>query len=389
MLRASVVGGIFCIAVIALLAPSFSRAQQPGEVLPPPSPPALDTPPELPMPRVQSDEPPPSDNGAEPHAGPRPDSLAAFLGGAGLFGGGGFMGAAGYMGGPPVLFASYHASWFPDQPVAGQPTNLGFFREDLSLSAPVWRTPSDQLTLRASVRDENFHTLAILPDTGQPFPANLWNAQLGGSYTHRFENGWVASGMLSVGSASDKPFHSINEMTVGVNAMLRIPSGEHNAWLFTLSYSPTGQLAFPVPGVAYFWQPSDQLFATIGLPLRIVYRPLDDLVFDVSYMLLTTVHAGAIYRLAPPLYLHAAFDWQNESYFLADRADTQSRLFYYDKTLSAGVRYIINHHAALDLTGGYVFDRYYFEGRQLSDSHFNRIDVGDGPYLSFQAQFRW
>jgi hypothetical protein len=315
--------------------------------------------------------------------------LAGFLGGAGFFGGGGFMGAAGYLGGPPVLFASYHASWFPDQPIVGQPTNLGFVREDFLLSAPVWHTPTDQLTLRVNVRNETFHTLAILPDTKQPFPQDLWNVQMGANYTHRFDNGWVAGGMLSFGSASDKPFHSIDEMTVGVMAFLRVPSGEHNAWLFSLMYSPTSQLAFPVPGVAYFWQPSDQFFATIGLPLQLVYRPLDDLMFDVSYMLLTTVHAGATYRLTPALFLHAAFDWQNESYFLADRTDRQQRLFYYDKLLSAGVRYNVSAHASLDLTAGYVFDRFYFEGRQLSDSHFNRIDVGDGPFVSFQAQFRW
>jgi hypothetical protein len=315
--------------------------------------------------------------------------MARFLGGAGFFGGGGFAGAAGFLGGPPVLFASYHASWLPDQPVAGQPTNLGFFREDLQLSAPVWRTPADQLTFRASVRNENFHTAAVLPDTGQPFPDNLWNIQTGLNYSHRFENGWVAGGMLSVGSASDKPFHSIDEMTVSAMGFLRVPSGEHNAWLFSLMYSPTGQLAFPVPGVAYFWHPSDYFFATIGLPFQVVYLPREDLMLDFSYMLLTTVHAGATYKLAPPLFLHAAFDWQNESYFLADRADRQQRLFYYDKQLSAGVRYNLNEHAAFDLTTGYVFDRFYFEGRQLSDSHFNRIDVGNGPFASFQVQFRW
>jgi hypothetical protein len=65
------------------------------------------------------------------------------------------------------------------------------------------------------------------------------------------------------------------------------------------------------------------------------------------------------------------------------------RLFYYDKQLPAGVRYNLNRHAALDLTAGYVFDRFYFAGRQLRDSHFNRLDVGDGPFAALLCQFRW
>ena len=57
-------------------------------------------------------------------------------------------------------------------------------------------------------------------------------------------------------------------MNVSMNGMLRIPQGEHNAWLFTLMYSPTSQLNFPIPGVAYSWNPSPQFHANIGLPLQ-------------------------------------------------------------------------------------------------------------------------
>src|SRR5262249_33192097 len=149
-----------------------------------------DSRPVLPPPALLSEETPPSDNGlgpTEPRPLDPPSPLAAFLRATGALGGGGFQGAAGYLGGPPALFASYHASWFPDQPVAGQPTNLGFVRQDVLLSLPVWRTPADQLTLRFNVGNENFHTLAVLPDTGQPFPQDLWNIHAGASYSHRFE----------------------------------------------------------------------------------------------------------------------------------------------------------------------------------------------------------
>jgi hypothetical protein len=43
----------------------------------------------------------------------------------------------------------------------------------------------------------------------------------------------------------------------------------------------------------------------------------------------------------------------------------------------------------LDLSAGYDFDRFYFEGQQHSDLSYNRIDVGDGPFAAFKAVVRW
>lgn len=302
------------------------------------------------------------------------------------------MGAGGSPGGRPAPFASYRATWYPDQPVSGQGTKLGYLESDFLFSTPLFQTTTDQLSLRTNVRNEAFNTGAVLPDSGRAFPGDLWNVQAGLTYTHRFDNNWVAGGVLNIGSASDKPFRSIDEMTIGGVGFLRVPSGDRNAWLFSLAYSPTGQIAFPIPGVAYFYQPSDRFYANIGLPFQVGYRPTDDVFLDFSYMLLTTVHAGVVYRVtpvSPQLFLHAAFDWKNESYFLANRTDQQERLFYYDKTLSVGARYNFNRHISLDLSCGYAFDRFYFTGRTLSDRHHDRVDVGDGPFASIQLQGRW
>jgi hypothetical protein len=291
--------------------------------------------------------------------------------------------------GHALFRARYDVSWFPQEPVAGQPTNLGFARQDFSLGFPLWQNCTDEWTGSVNVRGELFNTGAILPDTLQAFPSDLWNIRLGTTYRHLFDNGWIAGGTVTVGTASDKPFHSINEMTAGVNAFLVVPQGEHNAWLFTLTYSPTSELPIPIPGVAYVWQPSPQLRMNIGLPFQVMYRPTDDLTLDFSYMLLTNIHARATYRLCHPILVYAGYDWENESYFLADRLDERDRLFYFDQRLSAGAKAILSKHWSLDLSTGYVFDRFYFEGRSFSDRHHNRVDVGDGPFVSFQVQARW
>ena len=77
----------------------------------------------------------------------------------------------------------------------------------------------------------------------------------GCSYVRQLGDGWMAGGGVSIGSASDHPFATIHEMNFGMNAMLRLPQGEHNAWIFSLMYSPTSELNFPMPGVAFSYNP--------------------------------------------------------------------------------------------------------------------------------------
>jgi hypothetical protein len=280
-------------------------------------------------------------------------------------------------------------TWFPEEPVAGQSTHLSAVQQDFSFALPLWQDTTNEWSAFTRVRGEFFQTHAHLPATGQPFPNELWNIQFGMAYRHQFANGWLGGGAVSVGSASDQPFARLHDLFIGENAFLRVPQGTHNAWLFSLAYAPTSELPFPLPGVAYLAHPSEQFLAAIGLPLYLRYRPWDTLTLEGSYMLLRTVHARATYQLLPPVRLFAGFDWENESYRLADRLHDKDRFFSYDKRLTAGVQCLINRSLALELTSGYIFDRFYFEGQGYSDRNQNRIDVGAGPIVSLQGRVRW
>jgi hypothetical protein len=283
----------------------------------------------------------------------------------------------------------YQATWFPEVPVRAQPTNLSEERQNLLATCPIWQDPCNEWAATLHVRSELYQTSAVLPATGMPFPPDLWNIGLGASYRHLFDNGWIAGGGMSIGSASDKPFHSIDEMTMGVNAFLRIPQGEHNAWLFSLAYSPTSELNFPIPGVAFLWQPVDYLRINVGLPFAVWYRPTEDLTLEASYMLIRSVHAKATYRVFGCWRVYGGYDFSNEGYFLADRPDIRDRFFAYDQHLSAGVQYLLGRQAVLDLCTGYVFDRFFFEGRQFSSNNLNRVNVGDGTFLSLRFDYRF
>jgi len=285
--------------------------------------------------------------------------------------------------------ADYREMWFPEVAVKGQPTNLSEERQEFSATCPLWQDPTSEWSATFHVRSELYQTSAVLPLTNQAFPLELWDVRLGTNYRHLFDNGWIAGGGVSVGSASDKPFHSYDELTMGVNAFLRIPQGDHNAWLFTLAYSANSELPFPVPGVAFIWQPSDCLRINVGLPFAVLYRPTDKWTFEFSYMLIRSVHARATYRLLDRLRIYGGYDWSNEGYFLADREDIRDRFFSYDQRVGTGLQYLLGRQALLDLGAGYSFDRFFFEGRQYSSNNLSRVDVGDGAFLSLRFEYRF
>jgi hypothetical protein len=388
MMRKTTRAGVGFAVWLLLLSAAPAGAQGLQDMAPPPPAPAVlgnpdvPPPPQLVLPGLPVEQAPVP--ARIPDLGPPPELFAPTDRGFGDMGGM-FSPVVGNM----VPRADYRFAWFPSEGVRGQATELGYMQHDVSLIVPLWQTNVDALSVSAHVRAEFFTTKAVLVDTMQPFPDELWNVHFNATYRRLFDNGWIAGGGVSFGSASDKPFHSIHEMTAGVNAFLRIPSGEHNAWLFTLSYSPTSELAFPIPGVAYLWQPSPDFRAFIGLPFSLMWRPIEDLTLDLSYMLVRTVHARATYRLCKPARVYVAFDWSNEAYFLADRPNENDRFFYYDKRLSAGVLLNLCPAAWVDLSAGYVFDRFYFEGRSYNDRNFDRIDVGNGPFLAVRLGVRF
>ena len=159
--------------------------------------------------------------------------------------------------GQVLSVVEFGTTWLPNEGVPGQSTTLGFVREDFSVSVPVWQL-ADEWAVNAGLAWSSFtRPLCCRPRT-RPSRTISWSIHVGTSFRHLFDNGWIAGAALSFGSASDEPFHNVDQLTGGVNVFLRVPQGEMNAWLFTLSYSPTSELAFPVPGVAYIWQPSER-----------------------------------------------------------------------------------------------------------------------------------
>ena len=289
--------------------------------------------------------------------------------------------------------ADYRIQFYSDERVEGQPTRLDLTQHNVTLIAPLFQNSTDEWSASARMRYQNYDTEAVLPDTGERFPQELWDARAGLSYRHKFENQWILGGNVTIGSASDKPFHSEDELNVRATGLLRVPRGERDAWLLSLTYTNDQQIFgyrhLVVPGIAYLWVPSDTFKAVIGVPFTSVeYKPFESFTLEASYFPVRTFRARATYVVFRPLRVFLGFDADHDSYFLADREDKDDQLFYYEKRITAGMRFDLRH-VGIELTGGYAFDRFYFEGERYSERHQDKFDVDDGTFVAVRLGFRW
>lgn len=284
----------------------------------------------------------------------------------------------------------YTATWYPSRPVQGQDADFSLVRQNLSLGLPIWKDSCGRLLLTTTVRHSLYVTDAVLPDTQRPFPSELWYVNMGLNYMRRFENGWSMGLMGTFGSASDRPFHSIDELALGVTGFVQIPAwNERDAWQLSVMYSTAGNLNFPIPGAAYVWNPSDNLRVNIGLPFIVFIRPMEDLTFNLFYVPLTNINARVTYRLAEKLSVYAGYEFLNEAYFLADRLERRDRFMGFEQRVLGGIRWDLWRYAALDMNAGYVFGRQFGEGLNQGDNLFNQVDIEPGAFLGASLRIRY
>jgi hypothetical protein len=287
---------------------------------------------------------------------------------------------------------NYQFLGYSTEEVAAQGKDFKMTEHRLFTFVPFLQSPQRDASVYLNLRAQDVGTAAILPDTRESFPDELWDIRLGGQYRQRFENGWTGGVALGFGSASDKPFASWDEIFLDVNLFTRIPAGGRNAWLLFLNYSKTREFLpnIPLPGVGYWYEPNDQARLVVGIPFAFLnLRPVKEVSLSLSYFIVRSVRARVTYSPLQSLHLYGNFEWRNESYYRAERQDDKDRLFYYEKQISAGIQVSLNRQVSIDLSGGYAFDRFYFEGRDYEDRNQNRVSIGNGPLVALRAGVRF
>ncbi len=279
--------------------------------------------------------------------------------------------------------------WIGAQDVRRQPGDWSQAGQRINLAAPISIAPEGgNLWLATGSLDRtSISTTAVLPDSGLPVPDDLWKVQAGAMNLRDLENGWKTVAILTVGYASDQPFASLRDTTLTAVGAVEMPRGERDAWSFSLFYSPTSQLPFPIPGVAYIWRPNDQFTANLGVPFSLRYRPTEKFSFEASYFPLTNVNLLARRELTDAWRLYGGYQVVNETYWLADRTDRNELFYLFDQRVTVGLQRSLFAGLSLDLSAGYVFDRQAFRARGFSDDR--RDDIGIDPSAFGALQLSW
>lgn len=268
-----------------------------------------------------------------------------------------------------------------DARVEGQQKELGFVEEEASLSVDAWKDVHNRLTLLATLRQEEIDSGAVLPDTGESFPRELWDVRFGTLYRYRFDDGWMVGGLARFGSASDHPFANGDVLVGDATVFLRVPASGRDSWLFFLNWSNNRDILnnYPVPAFEYWYEPSDAFSAILGIPfISVEAHPAPEVDLLASYLIPRTVHLLGSYKPLDLVEVYLGYDWRNERYLREDRVHRDDRLFYQEMRARAGLLFHLFPHVLIDLTGGYSFKRSYYEGTKVEDDTFNRIDLGGG-----------
>ena len=275
------------------------------------------------------------------------------------------------------------------QGVSDQPSEFSLTEYYLRVPGFRWLDQDHEFLVGSSLRILDVDTDAMFPDTAQSFPEYFANPELILAYKQRIAGAKIWGASLTLGSPSDRPFASIQEVAVDATAFLRLPVGQGgDAWLLFINYSNArpGLQHIPLPGIAYVYEPSEDFLALVGVPFTFInYKPSPRWTLRASYILPRDLQAKASYELSDSLTLYSGFDWGSDIFFRHDRHDDEDRLFFYKKTLSAGIRWELSEDLYLDFSAGYRFDRFFFEGEDYDDRSFNRIDVGDGAFLALRV----
>ncbi len=286
----------------------------------------------------------------------------------------------------PVKLSSW---WIPAQNVRGQTSELSFVGLAANLAFPLWIDPGGQEIWLATLGFEHLEIggNAILPDSLVPVPDDLWKLNLGSFHSLEFDNGWRVGSLLSIGTASDEPFAEARDLTFTGVGFLNVPSGPRDAWEFSLFYATTSQLPFPIPGLAYVWRPSEQFTANIGVPFSLWYHPTDSFTFTASYRPLTNLSLRATQNLGSYWSLYSSYQIVNETYWLAERQNSQDRLYLFDQRVALGLERTLPFGWSLDLSAAYLFDRRLFQAESFSDDRRDVLNLEPGPALSLLL--RW
>ena len=302
------------------------------------------------------------------------------LKGAGARGGGGLASFGGVMGRfgllpPTKTVISINGVIAPE----GKPTVIEQGR--LNVSSPIWSREGKAFALSAGAGSVVLNE-KLLFDNGEETPRELHRLELGGQYSRTAADGRFYGARLSVGSASDRPFYSKDEISYNLNGFYTADTKTNNLWIWTVFLSNNNPVAnfIPIPGFIYLYK-KDGFTGMFGLPfLSMQWTPKNPWVLSLSAFF-TNVNAELTYGFRNQLQYSAGFSVSQQSFLRQERDDLNHRLFFNEKKVYTGVKTPLNSSLSLDGQLGLSFDRSLKEGERFNDTELE-ADLGKSWFVS-------
>jgi len=259
-------------------------------------------------------------------------------------------------GGPPVPLITYDGRYSPGA------NSSSFTDNRVNITAPVHTTGTDAVSLSllgSAVHIGNPLTL----DSGRQVPADLYRLEAGVSYVSKLpENrNWGVRG--SVGSASDKPFASLDDVTFSLGANYGFPASGNGFWRLSVVVSNNSLIGnyIPIPGVGYLYK-TDTFSGIFGFPVTsLQWTPLFPWSFSLG-IFGPNIHTEAAYGSIDRFQLFSGFYWTRQSYIPSERDNVKDRLTIEEMKASAGFRVPLGESLLAEVQAGPVFDRSIYIG---------------------------
>jgi hypothetical protein len=308
--------------------------------------------------------------------------IAAFVKSAGSRGGGGISSFGGVMGNSGLLptdrkTLSYSVNHAPE----GTPASIT--QQRLSFSTPVWKHKAESFAFSTGVGSISFSDRKFYNKSLQQTPSELKRVELGGQYSRRLKEGKALGFRANVGSASDRVFNSLEEVTFSLNGTYSFPGKDpSDHWIWTVFFSNNISFAnyIPLPGFIYLHK-TENFTGMFGLPfLSMQWTPVKPIVLSMSYFI-TNLNTEIAYGFNDTVQAFMGFAINQQAFLRADRTRLRDRMFFNEKKLFVGMRSPIMTVFTGEFQLGRSFDRKLTEGRNFSDSDLE-ADLGKSWYGS-------
>lgn len=249
--------------------------------------------------------------------------------------------------------------------------------QEADFSTPLYKTDLDALSLGIDGNQLN-----INPQQSGYSTLKELNFSL--SYSRVIDAGRMWAVSTKYGSASDKLFNESSVTSFGITGFYSFANDESSRWLLLIDYSNDRPILnnLPLPGFAYFYNPSKDFRAILGAPFAsFTWNFKPNMSMDISTIVPWVFKGTLNYHFDEHTKVSTGFNFSQLTYSLAGRKNTDERLFYDEKKIFIGAKSPLSKSVVAELEVGTAFDRSLFldESYQLNPN--NPIRISNGNYL--------